>query len=60
MDTEKGQSDSAPKKKLRFLTREEKERLGRLMLGEEHPPNGIMSKKSDDAAEIRPGDKPSR
>lgn len=43
--------------KLRVLSQEEKERFGRLMLGEEHSPNGVIPKKGDDAAEIRSGEK---
>ena len=57
MSEEKGQSDGAPKKKLRFLTREEKERLGRIMLGEERPPTGITPNKGDKTAESPSGKK---
>ena len=57
MSEEKGQSDGAPKKKLRFLTREEKERLGRIMLGEERPPTGITPNKGDKTAESTSGGK---
>ena len=59
MSIEKRQPEGAPKKKLRFLSREEKERLVQRMLGKGHSQNGVAPDKGDNPAESQVDAKPS-
>ena len=57
MSIERQQPEGAPKGKLRFLSREEKQRLVNIMLGKGHSENGVMPKKSDNPDENHSAEK---